>query len=88
MGMGKFLSLVIIFSIAVMLSFSILPAAIAFDARDGKKCPGEGNSPWQHVQIMRFSDRVEVDSIANGGNGNGWVCILTKGANTLIKDDR
>lgn len=82
MDTKKFLSLIVIFSIAIMLSFSMLPAmADHFEERPKGECPGNGNGPW----VMGTVDpRSGVDR-----NGNGHVCInLTPGGNMIIKDDK
>lgn len=83
MGTAKLLSLIVIFSIAVMLSFSMLPV-MATPGAGGLTvgvCPGgpNGNSPW--IMIHTHPPGLGADV-----NGNGHVCLHEK--SSIEKDDR
>jgi len=79
----KFLSLFVIFSIAVMLSFSMLPvmATPGAGGLDVGKCPGgpNGNSPW--IMIHNHPPGLGADV-----NGNGHTCLNQNAG--IEKDDR
>ena len=77
LGMGKVLLTIVIFSISIMMIFSILPA-MALHAGDGSKCPGEPRSPWEHIS----SSNPNVDK-----NGNGFICNLETGRVIIQIDD-
>ena len=78
MDTKKFLSLIVIFSIAVMLSFSVLPAMAT---SGGGVCPGNGNGVWS-------MGTVEPGTGADK-NENGHVCYnLTPNGALITLDDR
>ena len=87
LGTGKVIPTLVIFTISVMMIFSILP--VIADPRgpdkDGKMrlCGGEiPNGPWDHVAINGEQDRIDADK-----NENGWVCTNQMSTNQVIIDD-
>jgi len=64
-----------------IFSVMFMPIAVdAMNAGDGSFCRGEPRSPWVHMFVGAGHP---VD--ANGGNGNGWVCVNSK--NGITHDD-
>jgi len=83
MSTEKFLPLIVIFSIAVMLSFSMLPAMATHITGILGTCPGDitGNSPWIMRMVPSGTEGLGADV-----NENGHVCFNEKAG--IEKDDR
>ena len=91
MGTGKVLPTIIIFSIAAMMVFSLLPvyADNVDGSSDGKthgKCNGGGwNGPFSIAEII---NTFNVDPSRNDRNGNDHVCFkFNPNAKLQFKDD-
>lgn len=84
MSTEKFLPLIVIFSIAVMLSFSMLPAmATHLSDTPVGVCPGgpNGNSPWVMRTLPAGTEGLGADV-----NANGHTCFNEHSG--IEKDDR
>ena len=82
MGTGKVLATIVIFSIAAMMVFSILPAYAEHSESHNGACKGPA---WDPVLLFPESPTVQKDK---DRNNNGWICSKQGGPNGfMFKDD-
>jgi len=81
MGTGNVLLTLVVFGIAVMMMFSILPAmADHVIGKPAGTCPGAPNSPWELFEVNQGPSK-DKDK-----NGNGHVCQNMKQRSVFIDD--
>ena len=83
MGIGKVLPTLVVFSILLMMVFSLLPAyAHPGNTSDHGECPTKFGSPVGVTEVPG------TDFSSKDKNGNGHVCVkINNGGHIVVIDD-